>query len=279
MRAGEGQHHIAASALIVALALPACFSVPSFPNQRDITDLRILAIKADPQLVAPGGSTEITALVVSPDGPVPGADYRWWWCGKVTGSEGSGSCSWDDDGVTHLGISDSIAYTAPADVLDQQDIIIRRYGFRDVVNLEVSYQGQTARSFARVQVQRDAENKNPALEGLIIEGAVARGTAFVVKPEVKYVVSPAVGAGSRETFTTRDFLDNPVTLTEELEFSWYSTGGSLSDGVTVEGSRSATHWKAPDTAPDDGKPLWVFTVVYDGRGGTDWWAQAIYVEE
>lgn len=260
-------------------AAPSCFNIPEFPNQRDVKELRVLAVKAEPPLVAPGGTSSLTALVVDPGGTVDGAAYRWWWCGRSGGGEGSAGCAWDDEGSGQIGTAPSVAYTAPDDVLDGKGIFVERYGYRDVVNLEATHDGEKAQAFKRLQVQRGAENKNPVLEGIIIEGADARGDALSVRPGVKVAVSPAVGPGSRETFTVVNFAGGTETLTEELEFSWYATGGALSDSVTVEGKQSATHWKAPDKPPADGAPLWIFCIVYDGRGGTDWWAQKVYVEE
>ena len=268
-----------AGAALLACALPACFSVPSFPNQRDVRELRVLAIKADPPLVAPGGTVALTALVVDAHGPVAGADYRWWRCGESGGSEGSASCGRDDRGAQQVGNAAQASYTAPEGVLDERgrSIFVTWYGYRDVVNLGVSHGGEEAQAFKRVQVQRGAGNRNPSLAGILVEGADVAGAAVSVRPGAKYAVSPAVGAGSRETFSVLDFSGRSQTLTEELEFSWYATGGSLSDGVTVEGKQAAAHWTAPDKPPADGEPLWLFAIVYDGRGGTDWWAQEIRV--
>lgn len=277
---GRTQIAIRTAGVAVTLAaLHACFNIPEFPNQRDVKELRVLAIKADPPLVAPGGAATFTALVVDPDGPVDGAAYRWWWCGKTGGGEGSAGCAWDDEGSTRIGASPRVAHTAPVDVLDGKGIFVERYGFRDVVNLAVTHGGEEARAFKRLQVQRGAGNKNPVIEGLIVEGGDARGDALAVRPGEKRALSPAVGPGSRETFTVVNFAGGTETLVEELEFSWYATGGALSDAVTVEGKQSATHWKAPAKPPAGGAPLWIFCIVYDGRGGTDWWAQKIVVEE
>jgi len=256
----------------------ACFNIPSFPDQKEVKDLRILAIKADPPLVAPGGGTELAAFVVDQEGPVTGAAHRWWWCGRISGSEGSAGCDPEDDGAEVFGTADRVPYTTPEEVLDKDNVVVERYGFRDVVNLEVARGNEQVRSFKRLQIQRGTENRNPIITGIIIEGASTQGGAFVVAPDRKYPVYP-VTSGGRETFTVKDFVGATVPLAEIYEYSWYATGGKLSDSVTVETRRTATHWETPEAAPADGKPLWIYTVVYDGRGGTDWWAQKVYVEE
>lgn len=268
---------LSAVSVVVALALPRCFNVPKFPDQQEINDLRVLAIRADPPLARPGEDVTLRALVVGPDGEAGDALHRWWWCGGESGTEGSADCAPQDDPDLDLGRGRSAVHRVPDGVLDQESFVARIYGFRDVVNLQVEKDGQTARAFKRIQVLSEGRNQNPVMRGLIVERAAAEGDAYVVSPGKEYHLAPAADFSAQESFTAVDFMLNAVQLKEEYMFAWYATGGKLDDGVTRYSEGSATTWEAPGEPPADGKPIFIYVVLYDGRGGTDWWAQRVSV--
>lgn len=261
----------------ISVVLPRCFNVPEFPDQKEIKDLRILAIRAGPPLARPGGDVTLRALVVSPEGEAGGAAHRWWWCGVASGTEGSADCAPQEGPDLDLGRERAAVHRVPEGVLGQDSLMVRVFGFRDVVNLEVEKDGQKARGFKRIQVLADGTNRNPVLHGLHVEGAAAEGDAYVVSPGREYRVAPAADFSSRERFPAVDFSLETVELEEEYMFSWYATGGKLGDGVTRHSEGAATEWEAPGEPPADGRALFIFVVLYDGRGGNDWWVQKIFV--
>jgi len=266
--------HFCASALLLFCS---CFAVPEFPDEKVIKDLRILAIRADPPLARPGEEVALRALVVSPEGEAGDAAHRWWWCGGVSGTEGDANCAPQDDPTLDRGRGRTAVHSVPEGVLDQKSALVKIYGFRDIVNLEAERDGRRVRAFKRIQVLESGQNRNPVIHGLHIEGAVSEGDAYVVSPGKEYRLMPAADFSASERFSAVDFALGTVELQEEYMFTWHATGGDLDDGVTRHSEGSATRWESPGEPPADGRPLFIFVVVHDGRGGNDWWVQKIFV--
>ncbi|MBI5525588.1 MAG: hypothetical protein HY897_04575 [Deltaproteobacteria bacterium] len=276
MRVGTS-FRISVISVVLFAVLPRCFNVPEFPDQKEIKDLRILAIRADPPLARPGEDVTLRALVVSPDGEAGDAAHRWWWCGGTSGTEGAANCAPQDDPELDRGRERTAIHRVPEGVLDQKSVLVKVYGFRDVVNLEVQRGDERARAFKRIQVLGGGQNRNPVMHGLHIEGAAAEGDAFVVSPGKEYRLMPEADFSASERFSAIDFALNTVELEEEYMFAWYATGGKLDDGVTRQSEGSATKWEAPGESPAQSKPLFVYVVLHDGRGGNDWWVQKVHV--
>lgn len=146
------------SLILLSFILVACddFDPPSL-----VTDLRVLAVRAEPPEVAPGDTVAIDALVVDPSNRP--ARYQWYACllpelggggfggnsDETQSSGGNGTPLSDDPyggscwrrveaGIAHavaLGTDPTASFTVPADLFDTDEALAIAYGLPDGIVL------------------------------------------------------------------------------------------------------------------------------------------------
>ncbi|MGB8224460.1 MAG: hypothetical protein WCF10_17845 [Polyangiales bacterium] len=102
------------------------------------------------------------------------------------------------------------------------------------------------------------------LDGLSAADRDAQPVAGSPAWSIKLAVNP----DSFQSYTV-----DGVTLTEEMQVSWLTDGGSFENSFSfiVQPAESVlTMWQAPASAPEDGTLVRFNFVIRDGRGGTDW---------
>ncbi len=200
-------------ALLSLAVLPACMG--DLEPRDQVSDLRVLGVRADPPMVHAGDTVALSALVVDPS-LAPGDDagdagdirYHWYACAlpeSVLGFEGGGgpgnpkanayegSCL-DDPDVMDLGTGATARVTVPPDFLDDADLLLGAFGadlpagakeallavaglyLRVVLVVETPDKRVTA--FKRVVVTTAPTlNANPAPPAFVIVPEEDRGTA------------------------------------------------------------------------------------------------------
>lgn len=224
-----------------------------------MNELRILAMRAEPPEVMPGGSAVLEALVADPLGEGRVVSYAW---GLCTPDPAAGVASCAEPGRTvALGLGSAQTITIPADALDGLPPEVQEQGI-DLfavlsVSAEVGADGEEARddAFKRVRVSTStAPNRNPAIESL---EAPTSGSGM----EEEFPVTATPTAASLETY------EGPVsTVTEEMRYTWLSSGGELDAAVSYGAPSTgvgSVNWTVEGAAT-----LWV--VLRDPRGGITW---------
>jgi len=221
-------------ALVVVVA-----SCGDFPTPAELTKPTILAVVADPPLVAEGESTTLNVVVAGPDGPMAPDALDWVLIETLPGVPVFGALVANDDGTA--------TYTAP-DPLPE-----RPQGAPpvDSVQLTVTVGDETLTSIKAVVVT-DVPAANPAITSLIVGEAEAEDGMHVASDVVYPIeveLDPAPG--------------------EDATYAWYSTAGAIeqyqSNPAELVGAEEA----------GDG---WLFVVVRDGRGGVAWRGVEVIVE-
>ena len=121
-------------------------------------------------------------------------------------------------------------------------------------------------------------NTNPDVGSLTVDGEPADSAIPLVLTAGSSVDLVATLAGDLETYTYVNTDGETEERTEELEWRWYVSGGSLGGGFVDtgpedEGGEGNQAWTAPSEAGD----YELDVVVLDGRGGMGWWSQAVTV--
>ena len=114
-------------------------------------------------------------------------------------------------------------------------------------------------------------NQNPSLEGFAVDGyEVLRDDVVLIDPDQPYEIAVTLPNEAIETYT---FLNRDGVEEERVEepfVTWYTTGGTLLEDVTLHPYTQAD-WISPKRSGIDG--YW-YAVARDRRGGMAWWRQA-----
>jgi hypothetical protein len=225
-----------AAVLIALLVGPACgeFSTPA-----ELTKPTVLAVIAEPPLVAPGATTELEVVVAGPGGLVEPSETRWTLTETFSGVPPFGE-------LTAVGARSAI-YRAPDPVPELP---------RDVpplVGVEVTVVADDLEIVViKALLVADLPSANPSITAVAIGGAVVGDTATIRAGDVVELdvgVEPAPG--------------------DDATFAWYSTVGEI-----ARYQSNPTELIAADAARDG----WLFVVVRDGRGGVAWRGVEVAVE-
>ena len=212
-----------------------------FPTPAELTKPTILAIVAEPPLVAPGETTELSVVLAGPDGPMTASAVDWALIENLPGLPPFGA-------LEPLGDGRAI-YTAPDPLPDLPDNAPPATSVAVAVTA-----GETRIEAVKIVVVADIPAVNPRI------------TALAVGPEV-------VPAGGAVTLAAGQpyYLDVGVAPPpgEDAAFAWYSTVGEIERYQ----SNPCELVASPD--PDTG---WLFVVIRDGRGGVTWRAVEATVE-
>jgi hypothetical protein len=284
------------------LTLAACGPEPQdFPDDEELLDLRILAIRADPPDLVPGETVVLTPLVYVP--PNETATYQWELCLIHRGPDGGFECANDELGLPEeflalldLGSEEQaeLAYFLDPEELRErcQEALAAVDFLPDFVGLPSCDSGLplTVRLVVRTESKerigiRDLffwftepdplqRNANPQIAAFRVGATDIAGLPFLAAaPKGRLQLRVEVDESERQAFLPRSQPEGEVDE-EILVYSWFSTHGDLdrdrsfADGESFTvGAAGANHVDFAETAGAEGE---VIAVVRDRRGGVDW---------
>jgi len=288
----KGAVSLVTMCLVVAGCLPA-----EAERESLVTGPRILAVRSEPPESKPGASVAYEALVVTPDGDLQGTAVGWAFCAapKPLTENGSVSTACLGDAVRPIvGASVTVTATTPTDTCSlfgpetpPGDFRPRdpdaTGGFYQPIRVEAT--GQTAFVLGRITcnlpnppldvavefAERRAPNRNPTLVPLraFVNGAPTSLDALPVGGDVRFEVGWS--ADDAEVYPAFDpKMQALVDQREALRVSWYATAGSFESDVAGRSSEDlattvSNGWRTPDEA----SRVFLWVVLRDGRGGTD----------
>ncbi|MCC6747012.1 MAG: hypothetical protein IT371_05090 [Deltaproteobacteria bacterium] len=285
----------AKAAVVLGLGLVGC--TPDFEKISEVKDLRILAVRADPQeqLVLPGstafGPVRIDALVVDPRAPAELVD--WELSGCTAEDQNCDEATYKVRLASGRGRLDAIRAELPFhEQLAQQ--ALKKDPFRGfggvpvLVELRVKKGSEEVWAIKRVvygytQPLDKAPNRNPSLARVKADDREPVA-GWTVKPEAEVKLLPEPAPDAKEKYRVLTFSGGSRTLDEFLTYSFFATRGALKDNTT--GGKPSpfvtnrkvdevfTTWKAPKELGL--VTLWV--VVRDDRGGVGWWSATVEVK-
>ncbi|MDC3955427.1 hypothetical protein [Polyangium jinanense] len=284
------------SRVTIFLVLAGCFPVET-ERESLVTGPRILAVRSEPPESKPGESVTYEALVVTPDGEPEDAAMRWAFCAapKPLTENGSVSTACLGDTVRPIvGISGSVTAATPPDACSlfgpetpPGDFRPRDSdatgGFYQPVRVEAMQ--RTAFVLERITcnlpnapldvavelAERHVPNRNPKLLPVraFVNGAPASLGALPASADVRFEVGWS--AEDAEVYPAFDPRKQAlVDQREALRVSWYATAGPFESDVTGRATDDtettvSNGWRAPD----EPTRVFLWLVLRDGRGGTD----------
>ena len=299
---------VLAAALFALLAGCNRLSDPCFTPGSLVTELRVLAVRADPPelLVDLDGGTvppvEVRALVAQPEGAPQDVPVRGRLCVPADGGCPAGSpevaSSTDTEGVARFTAQVNAEMVRAA---RDSDPLLGYGGIR--VQLDVEARGGGALAQARkmllytpqapgVQANRPVELRGVAITYLgSVVGAAGPAGSVSLQVGFPYGVRPLLADGSIEEYDTTTLDGQRVHLIEHVSYSFYATPLLLYGDVRVENGRaySATGGLqgsdvADEPGPGDPQPAnglvrlqgfnqslqFAWIVARDGRGAVAW---------
>lgn len=296
-------------AFVAIAVLASC--TPDWPPASKISSLRTLGIRAEPPELAPGASAKLSTFSVDAADPERKNLTIWFACDPDASTSLSPVCAslstFEDgsvltnqgglpDGVRPLwATGDAIpwreaTYTAP--ILDLPANDPRRVDgmLAYVVAITIAYEAwrtdpsqiELAEILAKVQsgeipslwtlkrlpVREGDANQNPAVEGLDFGGKqIAEGV--IPKLPAGRIQTVTVRASPPETYLFRDASGTMKSRDETLSMSWFTTRGEFESTRTRATERNQFN---PGGAQDE-PAGWLYAVIRDGRGGTNWTAR------
>jgi hypothetical protein len=278
----------------VILTLLACGDL-ELSQEWELDRLRLLAVRADPAEPRPGDTVTFSSLRYVPDD----ADWTAIWFACVVYEESG--CDIDTDALAGLEdtaiTADDIAalmeagfagvepgmtptWVVPDDALADLDTGAQLEGRSATVQVTLTTDADTELVVRAIPVSlATTPNTNPDVGSLTVDGEPADSAIPLVLTAGSSVDLVATLAGDLETYTYVNTDGETEERTEELEWRWYVSGGSLGGGFVDtgpedEGGEGNQAWTAPSEAGD----YELDVVVLDGRGGMGWWSQAVTVE-
>lgn len=279
----------------LATTLAAC--IPSLgPGDSLVTSPRILAVRAEPAEVKPGGKTTFTVLVAAPAGSVSAPDVAWSYCSApkpITEDNVVSSACLETSSLVALGAGATRTATMPMDAcaLFGPDGAAKGLRPRDPDATGGYYQplrldlpgASTAFELARVRcnlANADADaatafaaayvaNQNPTLQPLgVLRGGQSVPSTALARGE-HLTLRASWPSSSAETFALFDASSQTVTKQREsMQVAWYVTGGALDTESTGRASTDpATTSDDGWTAPSSAGTVFLWTILRDSRGG------------
>ncbi len=215
-----------------------------FATPAELEKPQIVAVRAEPPAVAPGQTSELSLLLLGPDGEVDDAEISWSVVATSPGAPLLGTVETDGDG--------RVFYTAPSVIEDGLTI--------GTVQVDVSVADRQLSAIKAIALGAGLSLINPEL------------SAFYAN-EDNLIAGQSDGAVSL-AMTSEQEIELAVETTPELSaqstFAWYSTVGELEDYQS-----NPAQLIAGDRVGDG----WLFVVVRDGLGGVVWQRVSVSIEE
>ncbi|MBK06272.1 MAG: hypothetical protein CL920_28205 [Deltaproteobacteria bacterium] len=259
----------------ILLGLWTLFACQGPPEPREeINELRVLAIRAEPPTAKPGDKVKLDVLTTSPDQQT--VTYQWFLC---TSPEQASTGCHEDSAATKLGTTKDTTLDIPQNALDNLDEVETLRGRYLIVTLVAKGTEKEVIATKRIVVSTNQQNNNPTITGLTLtpEGETTPLTEpYKGKLETSYTLLPKVTADSQESYTRVTAQNEKKQDKEVLFYSWYTSKGSYSKGYLSQSPDPQNTYISPKEAP--GKPVTIFLLVRDGRGGVDWLTKEITIE-
>lgn len=203
-----------------------------FASPAELTKPTVLAVIAEPPIVAPGATTTLTVAMAGPDGPLEPDAVSWRVVETLPGIPPFGAVEAAD--------GTSATYTAPAELPELPEGALPL----DSVEATISAGDEQVIVIKGVAVLGDVEAANPTItavvlgdEAVVDAATVARGQTV----ELTVATDPEPG--------------------ENATFAWYTTAGTIDQYQS-----NPTELVGADETRDG----WLFVVVRDGLGGVAW---------
>lgn len=277
-----------------AATLLALGCTPNFASASEVSDLRVLAVQAEPpeaQFDTQGNVQDVKLRILAVDPRRQGpSSLNASLCAPTDSRRCESGPRFDLPPQTRSGgtefaaqvpgrlMAPVIAYAQSSDKLKGLDGI--RVMFAFAVDDGDPGGPVAADKILLYSAAGKPPNRNPELSGISVTlegapvGTVAAGAALSLRPGVQYGIRPNLAAGAREEYDTTDLLGRTVHLTEQPRYSFFVTPGAEVD-------RDNADEPADGVAPPDGLVRinaqragqgTFFIVVRDGRGGESWLA-------
>ncbi len=273
-----------------ALLLLAAACTPDFAAPSDVTDLRVLAVEADPPepLFDPDAGTAppvaVRVLAVDPSRDAGPDSMRLVICGQAD----AGVC--DTGPVADAGTV-PLAFTLPpvdAAAFVTADKLAGYGGIRVTLSFSVddgSPHGPVSGEKVLIYSPANASwiaspgcgpNQNPRIDHVQLtidgggQGLLEPGTSLT--PGIDYGLRPVLDPDAgQQDYCALDLQGSLVHLTEQARYSFFTTPGGSFDRDTAD--EPLDGGAPPDgltrfTPSTDGGTIWI--VVRDGRGGESW---------
>jgi len=268
---------------VAAICLAAC--TPDFAASSAVTDLRVLAVQAEPPEAQFDSTTadpiDIQVLAVDPGNTAPITLHA-----AVCAPTDSRRCDSGPPAAIDLGttpLTTTLRIPPEFVVIAQgQDDLKGFGGVRVQYSFSVDHGDPRNAVFGSKVLlytpRGGTPNHNPAITGVQLSRdgqawgePVAAGDTLQLPANAEVGLRPLLAAGSREEYVTTDLRGNIVRLTEQPRYSFFVGPGAEVDQDTADepldgvappdGLSRITVHSAPGT-------LWI--VVRDGRGGESW---------
>ena len=287
-------HRTRARLVLAAVALGLLVACQEHMAEPWLVDkLRIIGVRAgDPEMtvsLAGGprtlpafspGATTLTALVADPKGGGRSVNLVWSVC--TLQGIGEDATDFNCDGDNGLPLAGNVFNPAVLiGALYQKGItfdlaLTEGYGASlesgvpVYVWLRVYAGSETTVALKRIVISSRADrNRNPRLTGVLVDGTdITTAGEVSFRAARDYTVKPMWDAASLDKYY--DEVDG-VTKTEEPFFSWFSTEGEWRDVYTHQDAPE-NRWRAPALTDSTPRPVAMWFVMHDQRGGVDWYA-------
>jgi hypothetical protein len=256
-----------------------------------VNGLRILAVKAQPPEVSLGERSHLTALVVDTAGRSLSVDWSECLHGPPQGQLIDRDCVLPDSAEARRPLGGGLAI----DVTLPQSVDPQRLGLPDrsggvylpyVVQIAAGDSSLAAIYRLRIGTSLSTPvNRNPVLLGVFaVEGPTNGGsgemastldeeTPRVVRAGDTLTLRADFADGSAEKYVRKEARGNepPVLhqVVETLSVSWFSTAGTIS-AASSGSERPDVILKLDEHLPQSGKPIDLWVVGRDERGGVDY---------
>lgn len=224
---------------IIALLAAGC---TDFATPAELTKPTILAITAEPPVVAPGASAVLETVVVDGSGVLDGLTQRHALVETYPGVPPMGRLE-DDGGV--------LRYVAPDPVPALPDDAPPL----DSVQIDVDTPAGTLRAVKLMLVTDAVATANPVISRLTIG-------------DTDVIAAPGPIVLARETAVAIDVAIDPPAG-DDARFAWYSSAGLIERYQSTPSEL---------VAAEDARGGWLFVVVRDGLGGVAWHGVPVTVE-
>lgn len=263
---------------VLLLLLPGC--AEELTAQSVVSDLRVVAVRADPPTAAPGDVVELDALVVDPFGSERPIARMWAGCLNPP-TDNPARCL--QVGVpTMLGDGETARVEMPVDALADREqgvfgvlLYLCAGGTPVLTETGIECDGPDASqvlAVKRIRIEAQPANRNPVIEEILLDGEPMSPDVPPVLERCRgtcepYLLTLQAAAGSAEPWRPEG------TRTEDLVTSWLATSGDFEAPFGL-GPDAEADWTAPDA---EGVVLFWFA-LRDDRGGVDWAARQALVQ-